>query len=116
MANFKQKDIVRGTTRAVSTTFLQSDGTPYDLSGGTVRYVATTVTAPSDDTGAAIDVFTTTHPDPLNGISQIILTSHDTDIEPGTYNAGIQATLADGTVVEKTGTVKITQDFVKTTP
>lgn len=116
MAGFKQKDITRGTTRVVSPTFLQADGTPYDLTGGTVRYVATTNPAPADDSDADIDVSTTSHTDPTNGSTRIVLTATNTDIPAGSYNVGIQATLADGTVVEKTGTVKVTQDYAKATP
>lgn len=112
----KLKDIVRGTTRAINVTFTQQDGTPHDLTGGKVFFAATTETAPTDDSGAAIDIPpVTVHTDPTNGKSRIVLSADDTDIAANSYNFGVQAVLADGTVVENTGKFKVTQDYKKAT-
>lgn len=110
------KDIVRGTTRVINVTFTQQDGTPYDLTGGKVFFAATLETAPSDDSNAAIDITpVTVHTDPTNGRSRITLSSTDTDVAAGKYKFGVQAVLADGTVIEDIGQLKIKQDYKKAT-
>jgi hypothetical protein len=113
---FKLKDIVRGTTRVVNLTFLQQDGTAHDLTGGSVFFAATLETSPTDDSNAAIDITpVTSHTSATNGQTQIVLSASDTDVATGTYNCGAQAVLADGTVIEETGKVKILQDYKKAT-
>lgn len=107
----KLKDIVRGTTRAINLTFTAEDGTPHDLTGGTVFFAATSEAAPSDDTTAAIDVQTASHTFPLLGQTRIVLSASDTRIDPGTYNFGAQAVLVDGTVIEQTGKFKVKADY-----
>lgn len=108
----KLKDIVKGTTRVVNVTFTQDDGTPYNLTGGKVFFAATQVAAPTDDTGAAIDITpVTVHIAPTLGQSRFTLSNTQTNIAAGTYNFGVQAVLADGTVVEQTGSFKVKQDY-----
>jgi hypothetical protein len=108
----KLKDIVKGTTRVINVTFTQQDGTPYDLTGGKVFFAATTVSAPSDDSGAAIDITPiTSHTAATLGQSRITLSNTQTNIAAGTYNFGVQAVLSDGTVVEETGSFKVKQDY-----
>lgn len=112
----KLKDIVRGTTRVVNLTFTAEDGTPHNLTGGTVFFVATSDASPASDADAAIDVTpVTSHTAPTLGQSQVILTAALTRITPGTYNFGAQAVLADGTVVEQTGKFKVLPDFAVAT-
>lgn len=110
----KIKPIVRGTTRAIDVTFTQQDGTAHDLTGASVFFAATSETAPSSDSGAAIDITpVTSHAAPTSGQTRITLSATNTDIPAGTYNFGVQAVLADGTVIEDTGTLKIKQDYKK---
>ena len=112
----KIKDIVRGTTRVINVTFTQQDGTPHDLTGASVFFAATTETAPSNDDNAAIDITpVTVHTAPTLGQTRIVLSATDTDVAAGTYNFGVQAVLADGTVIEQTGKFKIKQDYKKAT-
>jgi len=112
----KLKDLVRGTTRAINLTFTTDDGTPHDLTGGTVFFVATLDASPSSDTGAAIDITpVTVHTAPTLGQSRVVLTAAQTRIDPGTYNFGAQAVLADGTVVENTGKFKVLPDYAVST-
>lgn len=112
----KLKTITRGTTRVIDVTFTQQDGTPYNLTGGKVFFAATTEDSPANDSGAAIDIDPVTiHTSATEGQSRITLTPTDTDIAAGTYNFGIQAVLADGQVIEETGTVKIKQDYKRAT-
>lgn len=112
----KLKDIVRGTTRAINLTFTAEDGTPHDLTGGSVFFVATLDANPSSDADAAIDVTpVTSHTAPTLGQSRVVLTAAETRVAPGTYNFGAQAVLSDGTVVEQTGKFKVTPDYAIST-
>jgi hypothetical protein len=86
------------------------------LTGGSVFFAATSEEAPTDDTTAAIDISAvTSHTDPTEGQTRITLSASDTDVAAGTYNVGVQAVLADGTVIEETGKLKIKQDYKKAT-
>lgn len=108
----KLKDLVRGTTRAINLTFTAEDGTPHNLTGGSVFFAATLDDAPSSDSTAAIDITpVTSHTAPLLGQSRITLTATQTRVAPGTYNFGAQAVLADGTVIEETGKFKVKADY-----
>jgi hypothetical protein len=112
----KIKDIVRGTTRNINVTFTQQDGTAHDLTGASVFFAATTETAPANDSNAAIDITpVTSHTAPTLGQTRITLSAANTNIAAGTYNFGVQAVLADGTVIEETGSFKIKQDYKKAT-
>jgi len=109
---FKLKDIIRGNTRAINLTFTQTSGTPHDLTGATVFFAVTATNDPADDAAALIDITpVTVHTDAALGQTQIVLSPTQTRITPGTYNCGAQAVLADGTVIEEVGTVKIKTDY-----
>lgn len=109
---FKLKDIIRGNTRAINLTFTQSDGTPHDLTGATVFFAVTSTDAPANDSAALIDITpVTVHTNPALGQTRIVLSPTQTRITPGTYNCGAQAVLADGTVIEEVGKVKILSDY-----
>jgi hypothetical protein len=109
--SLKLKDLVQGTTRRIDLTFTDSTGVPYNLTGATVFFAATTEAAPTSDTTAAINVSTASHIAPTLGQSRIVLSASNTNIPVGTYNFGAQAVLADGTVVENTGTFKVKQQY-----
>lgn len=109
---FKLKDIIRGNTRAINLTFTKADGTPHDLTGAEVFFAVTSSDDPSSDSGALIDVTpVTVHTNAALGQTTVTLTAAQTRITPGTYNCGAQAVLADGTVIEEVGTVKIKADY-----
>jgi hypothetical protein len=108
----KIKDLVRGTTRVINVTFTAKDGTPHNLTGGSVFFAATTEVDPVSDATAAIDIApVTVHTAPLLGKSQIVLSAIETRVEPGIYNFGAQAVLSDGTVIEETGKFKVKADY-----
>jgi hypothetical protein len=110
----KIKPIRRGTTRAINVSFEKEDGSPHDLTGGKVFFVATLQDAPVNDAGAAIDLPpVVSHVDAVNGKSRIVLSATDTDIAADKYNVGIQAVLADGQVIEDVGKLDILQDYKK---
>lgn len=79
-------NIVRGDTRTVNLTFLESDGTtPIDLTGGTVYFTVNSSQDPSDDTGVAFQKIATSFTDADAGEHTFTLTHSDTNIDAGTY-------------------------------
>lgn len=82
-------DVIRGDSRTVNCTFLESDGsTPVPLTGGTVYFTVNTSSDPSNDTSAAIQRTATDATPftlPLLGKHTFNLTPANTNITPGTY-------------------------------
>jgi len=82
-------DVIRGDTRTVNLTFLESDGsTPIPLTGGTVYFTVNSSADPSDDTGVAFQktaTDATPFTDPSNGKHTFTLTHANTNITPATY-------------------------------
>ncbi len=76
--------IVRATDQTFTTTFTDEDGAVIDISSSTVFF---TVKAKVGDTDAEalITKDVTSHTDPTNGITNIVLTDAQTDITPGNY-------------------------------
>lgn len=88
-------NVIRGDTRTVNLTFLQSDQkTPVNLTSGTVYFSVNTLSDPPSDTGAAIEFntpggtaagATDTFTDATLGQQQIILDHTQTNISANTY-------------------------------
>ena len=79
-------DVIRGDTRTINLTFLDSDGTtPLDLTGGTVYFTVNSSSDPSDDTGVAFQKSATSFTHADAGEHTFTLTHADTNITPGTY-------------------------------
>lgn len=80
-------NVIRGDTRMVGLTFLESDGsTPINLTGGTVYFTVNTSSDPPDDTTDTFQkIATTGFTDPTNGKHTFTLTHTDTDIPASTY-------------------------------
>lgn len=79
-------NVIRGDTRTVNLTFLESDGsTPVNLTGGTVYFTVNSSSDPSDDTSVAFQKTATSFTDATNGQHTFTLTHSDTNITPGTY-------------------------------
>lgn len=83
-------NVIRGDTRTVNLTFLQSDGTtPIALTGGTVYFTVQTPPDPADDSTqlmfqrTAVDA--TPFTAPLTGQHTFTLTHANTNIDAGTY-------------------------------
>lgn len=80
-------NVIRGDTRTVNLTFLESDGsTAINLAGGTVAFTVNASSDPANDTSAVINKsesgsFTSAS----TGQHTFTLTHDDTDIDPGTY-------------------------------
>lgn len=91
-------NVIRGDTRTVNLTFLESDGsTPINLAGGTVYFTVNSSADPTDDTSKAFQKTATNaspFTNPTNGKHTFTLTHADTNITPNTY--WYDAQLVDG--------------------
>lgn len=96
------KNYIRGDSRLVSVSILQSDGvTPFNLTGCEVFF---TVNANSDntsdnDTSAVIALKTSSFTNPASGVATIQISNVNTqDITPGTYYYDVQLKDANGNI------------------
>lgn len=109
-------DIIRGDYRNIEVTFRKSDGSAYDLTGGTVFFTVNSSQDPSDDTGAEIQKDVSSHSNPTEGKTTISLTSSDTEIDPGTYYYDIQLKDSAGNIVSaEKAKFEITSDITRRT-
>lgn len=75
----KIKDHIRGSTRKINLTFLQSDKTtPVDLTGGKVYFTVSATNSPADDLSPVFQKVQTTHTSPTLGLSSITILPTDT--------------------------------------
>lgn len=108
------KDIIAGNTRAVNTTFTAVDGSPHNLTGATIAFTArdsnnsSVITLDNNANANQVVIVSAT-----NGQVRIVLSGTNTTLAAGTYNFGVQATLADGTILEDTGKFKIKPQYVE---
>lgn len=80
------KNVIRGDTRTINLTFLQSDGTtPINLTGGTAYFTVQSSSNPSNDSNVLVQKTATSFTDATNGKHTFTLTHADTNITPGTY-------------------------------
>lgn len=89
MAGVKQgkeiKNVIRGDTRRVRCLFLDEDGDPINLTGGTVYFTVNSSSDPANDGTATLQKVATSLTDPTNGIHTFTLTHNDTNIDAGDY-------------------------------
>lgn len=82
-------NVIRGDTRRVTCTFLESDGvTPISLVGGTVYFTVNASSDPADDTSVSFQrtaTDATPFTSPALGSHTFTLTHNNTNIDPGTY-------------------------------
>ena len=79
-------NVIRGDTRTINLTFLQSDGsTAINLTGGTAYFTVSTDSDPASDVGAVIQKTATSFTDATAGEHTFTLTHDDTNIDPDTY-------------------------------
>lgn len=80
------KNVIRGDTRQISCTFLESDNTtPINLTGGTAYFTVNSDDDPDSDSSAVIQKSATSFTDATNGNHIFTLTHNDTNITPGEY-------------------------------
>ncbi len=86
--------IIKKDYKEIVTTFKEKDGTPIDISGQTVYFTVKIkwdlAEIDATDSNAVIKKDITTHTDPTQWETTIILTSTDTDIDPNVYSADLQ--------------------------
>ena len=88
--------LIRGDTYCLRVEVVDNvAGTPIDLTGLIVRFTARLVgqdvpTSETDDDDAAIHVFQDKHVDAAGGITELTLSSKDTNVDPGNYNYDVQ--------------------------
>lgn len=112
----KIKDFIRGDSRTINVSFLQSDGvTPVDLTGGTVFFTVNSSNAPADDTAAVISKNVTSHTAPTLGRSSVVLLPADSaSITPGTYYYDVQFKDVAGNIIsKKQDTITIIADITR---
>lgn len=111
--NINLKDIEKGTTFAFYI-YVKEDGLTINITGYTVYFTAKEFIGDSD-ANAKIDKKITTHVEPLNGKSEIALSSSDTDITAGSYYYAIDIKDTAGNVIPVVrGRVKITEPVRQT--
>ena len=76
--------IIRGDDVTIPVTFKDSDGDPINLTGSTVFFTVKNEKSDADD-DAVISKSITSHTTPASGITQVVLTNEDTDVDPGSY-------------------------------
>ncbi len=79
-------NVIRGDTRQINLTFLQSDGTTaVTLTGGTCYFTVNASSDPTDDTSKVIQKTATSFTSATTGQHTFTLTHSDTNITPDTY-------------------------------
>lgn len=81
------KNVIRGDTREVNLTFLESDAdTPINLTGGTVYFTVQSSSDPSNDASTVIQkIASSGFTDASEGQHTFTLTHSDTNIAAGEY-------------------------------
>lgn len=81
--------IIRGDDKNYRLQFTVDGTTPLNLTGYTIIFTVKTNLSDSDD-NAKIQIIVTTHTDPTNGISNILVPHTDTKLDLGSYYYDIQ--------------------------
>jgi hypothetical protein len=78
--------VIRGDTRVVNLTFLESDKvTPINLTGGTAYFTVNASDNPDSDSSKIIQKSATSFTNAIGGKHTFTLSHSDTNITPGTY-------------------------------
>jgi hypothetical protein len=79
--------MIRGDSRKINATFLQSDGvSPIDITGGKVYFTVNTDNTPDSDATASLQKTVTSHTAPTLGQTTVSLAPSDTSsLTAGTY-------------------------------
>ena len=108
--------VYRGDSKTYNLTFTDG-GTALDITGYTIFFTVKVIVDDSaDDTNAVISKTVTSHTDPTNGITEIVLSPTDTDIDVGTYDYDMQYKTDTGDIVTfEKGNYKILADVTRRT-
>lgn len=107
--------IIRGDDTTITVTFKDSDGVAIDITGATVFF-----TVKSDikdvDGSALISKDITSHSDPVNGITEVVLTNADTTIDTGTHLWDLQIKYTNGKIQSvNAGKIQVSKDVTQRT-
>jgi hypothetical protein len=108
-------NIIKGDTATFTLTFKDADGVAINITGSEVFF---TVKENKEDTDAEalITKDVISHTDPVNGITQIDLSSAQTDIVEGVYLYDIQIKYASGDIHSITyGDFRVVSDITRRT-
>lgn len=97
----QDRQVIRGDTDNFTISFKNSNGDPINITGYTVWFtVRSSVpsTSVENETDAVISVKNTSHTNPTNGETVIVISSDDTNIAPKTYFYDIQYKKPDGSI------------------
>lgn len=93
---------IRGDTREINVTFLDSNNDAIDLTGGTVFFTVSISSQPKNDADALIEKEVTSFSSPSTGQATIVLDSADTnDMTPSTYFYDLQFVSSSGVVISQ---------------
>lgn len=91
--------MIRGDTRTITATFVDSDGIALDLTGGKVFFTVNASDTATTDSAAVVQVDTSSFSAPTTGVATITLASTDTNsVTPGTYWYDLQFVSSGGVV------------------
>jgi hypothetical protein len=110
------QDFYRGDTQRYKLTLKDvSTGTPIDLTGATIWFTMKSAIT-DDDTNAVIQKQVTNHIDAINGVTEIVISSAETqDLKLGSYYYDFQYVASNGDVKTiLTGKVKVLGDVTRT--
>lgn len=110
------RDVIRGDTRQVNCTFLDTDGvTPINLTGGTAYFTVNEDSDPANDGTAVIQKTATSFTDATNGEHTFTLTHDDTNIDAGEYWYDVQFVDSNGAYVSSyRGKFTVMSDITRT--
>lgn len=110
-------NLIRWDDYSIPVNFTNSDGTPYDLTGSTVRFTVKLESWiwTSDDVDAKISKTITSHTDATNWVTNLVLSHTDTNIPIWEYVYDLQITTPWNSVHSSiTWYINILQDVTKT--
>lgn len=108
--------IIRGDDTTIELTYQDADGNAIDLTGATVYFTVKSAFDDDDtDADAIISKDITSHADPTNGRSDIVLTDEDTDVALSEhYIADVQIKNAAGAITTSSiFSVEVTGDVTR---
>jgi len=118
MARFGKtiSNVIRGDSRTINLTFLESDGTtPLNLTGGTVYFTVNSSSDPSDDLSTAIQKSATSFSSATTGQHTFTLTPTDTNIAAGDYWYDAEFIGSDGAKTSSfRGKFRVQSDITRT--
>jgi len=80
--------IYKGDKKVINVTFT-SNGSAYDITGKTLLFAVKPSVSDADSENV-IEKTVTSHTNPTGGATQIVLSTSDTNVTPGTYSYGIK--------------------------